>query len=30
MPCAILESGENADAIEASLIENSARLDPDE
>jgi len=30
MPCAILESGEDADAIEASLIENSARLDPDE
>jgi ParB family chromosome partitioning protein len=30
MPCAILESGDNADAIEASLIENSARLDPDE
>ncbi|WP_343616949.1 ParB N-terminal domain-containing protein [Novosphingobium sp.] len=30
MPCAILESGENADAIEASLIENTARIDPDE
>jgi ParB family chromosome partitioning protein len=29
MPCAIL-GGDNADAIEASLIENSARLDPDE
>jgi ParB family chromosome partitioning protein len=25
-----LESGDDADAIEASLIENSARLDPDE
>lgn len=30
MPCAILETGDNADAIEASLVENSARLDPDE
>lgn len=30
MPCAILEAGDDADAIEASLIENSARLDPDE
>jgi ParB family chromosome partitioning protein len=28
MPCAILESGDNADAIEASLIENSARSIP--
>ena len=30
MPCAILESGDDADAVEASLIENTARLDPDE
>lgn len=30
MPCAILENGDKADAIEASLIENTARLDPDE
>ncbi|WP_343611847.1 ParB N-terminal domain-containing protein [Novosphingobium sp.] len=30
MPCAILESGDDADAVEASLIENRARLDPDE
>jgi ParB family chromosome partitioning protein len=28
MPCAILESGDDADAVEASLIENRARLDP--
>lgn len=30
LPCAILEVGDDADAIEASLIENLARLDPDE
>lgn len=30
LPCAILEAGDDADAIEASLIENIARLDPDE
>ncbi|WP_206365546.1 ParB/RepB/Spo0J family partition protein [Sphingomonas sp. AAP5] len=30
MPCAILEDGDDAAAIEASLIENLARLDPDE
>lgn len=30
LPCAILEAGDDADAIEASLIENLARLDPDE
>lgn len=30
MPCAILDGGDDADAIEASLIENIARLDPDE
>src|SRR3546814_17932122 len=30
LPCAILELGDDADAIEASLIENMARLDPDE
>lgn len=30
LPCAILEPGDDADAIEASLIENLARLDPDE
>jgi len=30
LPCAILDSGDDADAIEASLIENLARLDPDE
>lgn len=30
MPCAILSDGDDADAIEASLIENVARLDPDE
>jgi ParB family chromosome partitioning protein len=28
MPCAILETDDNADAVEASLIENIARLDP--
>ena len=30
LPCAILEEGDDADAIEASLIENVARRDPDE
>ncbi|MDQ8757465.1 ParB/RepB/Spo0J family partition protein [Sphingosinicella sp. LHD-64] len=30
LPVAFLEAGDDADAIEASLIENSARLDPDE
>lgn len=30
MPCAILDKGDDAAAIEASLIENIARLDPDE
>ena len=30
MPCAILDSGDDADAVEASLIENIARLDADE
>lgn len=30
LPCAILEAGDDAAAIEASLIENVARLDPDE
>ncbi|MBO9623950.1 MAG: ParB/RepB/Spo0J family partition protein [Sphingomonas sp.] len=30
VPCAILDAGDDADAIEASLIENLARLDPDE
>ncbi|MCW3835034.1 ParB N-terminal domain-containing protein [Sphingomonas canadensis] len=30
LPCAILEGGDDADAVEASLIENLARLDPDE
>ena len=30
MPCAIIESGDDAAALEASLIENIARLDPDE
>jgi ParB family chromosome partitioning protein len=29
-PCAILEAGDDAAAIEASLIENMARLAPDE
>ncbi|MGO4169189.1 ParB/RepB/Spo0J family partition protein [Novosphingobium sp. YAF33] len=28
LPCAILDEGDDADAIEASLIENIARLDP--
>ena len=30
LPCAILEEGDDADAIEAALIENCERLDPDE
>ena len=30
LPCAILEAGDDADAIEASLIENAARRDPSE
>src|SRR3546814_18447938 len=30
MPCAILSDSDDAAAIEASLIENVARLDPDE
>ncbi|WP_353642523.1 ParB/RepB/Spo0J family partition protein [Mesorhizobium sp. WSM2239] len=30
LPCAVLEDGDDADALEASLIENLARLDPDE
>lgn len=30
MPCAIIEAGDDAAAIEASLIENLARLQPDE
>ncbi|TIU42802.1 ParB/RepB/Spo0J family partition protein [Mesorhizobium sp.] len=30
LPCAIMEDGEDADALEASLIENIDRLDPDE
>ena len=30
MPCAILDDHDDASAIEASLIENLARLDPDE
>lgn len=30
LPCAILDDGDDAAAIEASLIENTARLDPDE
>lgn len=30
LPCAILDPGDDADAIEASMIENLARLDPDE
>lgn len=30
LPCAILEDGDDAAALEASLIENIARLDPDE
>jgi ParB family chromosome partitioning protein len=30
MPCAIIEEGDDAAALEASMIENFARLDPDE
>ena len=30
LPCAILDAGDDAAAVEASLIENAARLDPDE
>ncbi|MEH3101663.1 ParB/RepB/Spo0J family partition protein [Sphingomonas adhaesiva] len=30
LPCAILEPGDDAAAVEASLLENIARLDPDE
>ena len=30
LPCAILDEGDDADAIEASLIENAARRDPSE
>lgn len=30
LPCAILESSDDADAVEASLLENVARLDADE
>ncbi|TDW61576.1 ParB family chromosome partitioning protein [Novosphingobium sp. PhB55] len=30
MPCAILDDDDDASAVEASLIENIARLDPDE
>lgn len=30
LPCAIMEAGDDAAALEASLIENVARLDPDE
>lgn len=30
IPCAILQGGDDAAAVEASLIENLARLDPDE
>ena len=30
LPCAILDPGDDADAIEASMIENLARLDPGE
>lgn len=30
LPCAIMEPGDDAAALEASLIENVARLDPDE
>lgn len=29
-PCAIMDDGDDAAALEASLIENTARLDPDE
>ena len=30
LPCAVMEAGDDAAAVEASLIENFARLDPDE
>lgn len=30
LPCAIIDAGDDAAAVEASLIENCARLDPDE
>lgn len=30
MPCAIMEAGDDASALEASILENVARLDPDE
>ncbi len=30
LPCAVLEEADDASAVEASLIENIARLDPDE
>ena len=30
LPCAVIEAGDDAAAFEASLIENIARLDPDE
>ena len=30
LPCAVMETGDDAAALEASLIENVARLDPDE
>jgi len=30
LPCAILDDGDDAAAIEASMLENMARLDPDE
>ncbi|MFS0771197.1 ParB/RepB/Spo0J family partition protein [Sphingomonas sp. 1P08PE] len=30
LPCAILDTGDDADAVEASMIENMARLDADE
>ena len=30
LPCAVMKAGDDAAALEASLIENIARLDPDE
>lgn len=30
LPCAILDEGDDADAIEASMLENLARVEPDE
>jgi ParB family transcriptional regulator, chromosome partitioning protein len=30
LPCAVIEAGDDAAALEASLVENVARLDPDE